>query len=198
MFQAKIRGWRRLAAGLVLVPGLTGLGADALGLLGRAAGQDRPAAGSRADEIRDLERRAREAYEAQNYGLARQLSMKARALKEAPASDDATDDRSVAPSRTGRPKPARPTTADPKLLLDMAKQAMAEGNFDKAQDLATQSQANSAGVRWGLFDDTPASVLKDIQKARSRRDKDTADRLLAEARAWWTSRPRPMPSGLPI
>ena len=43
MFQAKLRGWRRLAAGLVLVPGLTGLGADALGLLGRAAGQDKPA-----------------------------------------------------------------------------------------------------------------------------------------------------------
>src|SRR5262249_15955717 len=28
VFQAKLRGWRRLAAGLVLVPGLTGLGAD--------------------------------------------------------------------------------------------------------------------------------------------------------------------------
>ena len=73
MFQAKLRGWRRLAASLVLVPGLTGVGADALGLIGRAAGQERPA-GDRADETRDLMRRAREAYDAQNYGLARELA----------------------------------------------------------------------------------------------------------------------------
>ena len=84
MFQAKLRGWRRLAAGLVLVPGLTGVGADALGLVGRAAGQERPAANGRADEARDLMRRAREAYDAQNYGLARELAEKARALR-APA-----------------------------------------------------------------------------------------------------------------
>ena len=84
MFQAKLRGWRRLAAGLVLVPGLTGVGADALGLVSRAAGQDRPASSSRADEARDLMRRAQEAHAAQNFGLARELAEKARALR-APA-----------------------------------------------------------------------------------------------------------------
>jgi type II secretory pathway component GspD/PulD (secretin)/tetratricopeptide (TPR) repeat protein len=182
VFQAKLRGWRRLAAGLVLVPGLTGLGADALGLLGRAAGQDRPTAGSRADEIRDLQQRAREAYNQKNYGLAADLSSKADALKQAPATDDGYDDRPVAP-RQMPARQARPATTDAKTLVDMAKQALTEGNLDKAEALCNQAQANSAGIRWGLFDDTPASVLKDVQKARGRRDKDSADRLLAEARA---------------
>ena len=69
MFQAKLRGLRRLAAGLVLVPGLTGVGADALGLVGRAAGQERPAANSRSEQARELMRQAQEASAAQNFGL---------------------------------------------------------------------------------------------------------------------------------
>jgi type II secretory pathway component GspD/PulD (secretin) len=182
VFQAKLRGWRRLAAGLVLVPGLTGLGADALGLLGRAAAQDRPAAS--ADEARDLMRRAREAYDAQNYGLARELAEKAKALR-APASfdDDPPEDLRSNMSRRPAPKAAaRPATTDPKVLLSLATQALEAGDLDRAQDLATQAQAHGNGVRWGLFDDTPASVLKDVQKARGRRDRDTADKLLADAR----------------
>jgi type II secretory pathway component GspD/PulD (secretin) len=184
VFQAKLRGWRRLAAGLVLVPGLTGLGADALGLLGRASGQDRPSAASRADEARELRRQAREAYLAKKYDVARELSERAEAVESGtgPSSDKADD---LPPAQWRQPaKPApRPTTTDPKLLLDMAKQALSEGNLDKAQDLATQAHAHSQGVRWGLFDDTPASVLKDVHKARGRRDRDASERLLAEARS---------------
>src|SRR5262249_61949094 len=75
-----------------------------------------------------------------------------------------------------------PATTDPKVLLTLAKQAMDAGDLDRAQDLATQAQATGAHVRWGLFDDTPASVLKDIYKARGRRDRDMSERLLTEAR----------------
>lgn len=193
MFQAKLRGWRRLAASLVLVPGLTGVGADALGLVGRAAGQERPAA-NRADEARDLMRRAREAYDAQNYGLARELAEKARALR-APAAfyddraDDQVSDVGARPAaRTGTPPPAaaaggaRPQPTDPRVLTAMALAALESGDLDKAQDLATQAQAVSGSIRWGMFEDTPASVLKDVQKSRGRRDRDTAIRLTAEAR----------------
>ncbi len=194
MFQAKLRGWRRLAAGLVLVPGLTGLGADALGFLGRAAAQDRPASGARADEARDLMRRAREAYDEQNYGKARELAEKARAIK-APAAfyDDAPDDLLADLSTKAGGKATRssePTTSDPRALVEMAKQAQAKGDFDRAQDLATQAQAHSKTVRWGLFDDTPETVLKDLQKSKGRRDKDTSDRLLTEARALY-AKPAP-------
>jgi type II secretory pathway component GspD/PulD (secretin) len=189
VFQAKLRGWRRLAAGLVLVPGLTGLGADALGLVGRAAGQDRPAADNRADEARDLMRRAREAYDAQNYGLARELAEKARALR-APAAfyDDKPDDllgdmgKKPAGRTPAAAASARPTPADPKVLTTLSKQALEAGDLDKAQDLATQAQASAGNVRWGMFDDTPSSILKDVAKARARRDHDTAIRLMTEAR----------------
>ena len=182
MFQAKLRGWRRLAAGLVLVPGLTGLGADALGLLGRASGQDRPPASSRADDIRDLQQQGQRGLPSARLGwLASYPSRPApcRRFRHRGCSG-----RKAGPAHAAdQPKSGKPATSDPKLLVDMAKQALAEGNLDKAQDLATQAQANSAGIRWGLFDDTPASVLKDIHKARGRRDKDAADRLLTEARA---------------
>jgi type II secretory pathway component GspD/PulD (secretin) len=183
--------WRRLAAGLVLVPGMTWAGADALGLVGRAAGQERPAA-NRAEEARDLMRRAREAYDAQNFGLARELAEKARALK-APGAfyDDQPDDvigdtaKKVAP-RTPAPTAAaatsRPTSADPKVLTVLAKQALDVGDLDKAQDLAMQAAPSASTVKWGLFEDTPASILKDVGKARGRRDKDVAERLMVEAR----------------
>ena len=77
---------------------------------------------------------------------------------------------------------AKPPAADPKVLTALAKQALEAGDLDKAQDLATQAQASAGAVKWGLFDDTPASVLKDVQKARGRRDRDVAERLMVEAR----------------
>jgi hypothetical protein len=183
VFQAKLRGWRRLAAGLVLVPGLTGLGADALGLLGRAAGQDKGAA--RADEARELMRQARAAADAENYGKARELAEKAKALRAQGAFYDESPDDVLAdlPGKGGGKAAEKVTTTDAKALLEMAKQAYSVGELDRAQDLAMQSQAHSGNVRWGLFDDTPASVLKDVQKAKGKRDQATAERLLGDARA---------------
>jgi type II secretory pathway component GspD/PulD (secretin) len=191
VFQAKLRMWRRLAAGLVLVPGFTGAGADALGLVNRAAGQERSAP-NRADEARDLMRRAREAYDAQNFGLAKELAEKARALK-APGTfyDDQPDDviadaaKKPAPRTSAPPAAAatsRSTSSDPKVLTVLAKQAFDVGDLDKAQDLAMQAQPMASTVKWGLFEDTPASILKDVSKARGRRDKDVAERLMVEAR----------------
>lgn len=187
MFQAKYWSWRRLVASLVLAPGLMGLGADGLGLLGRAAGQERPGA-ERADEARELMRQARAAMDAQNYSKARELAEKARAMK-APAAfyEDAPEDLLAEMSRKGvggtRTTANKPTTTDPKVLLDMAKKAYQMGDLERAQDLASQAQAHSGKARWGLFDDTPASVLKDVQKAKARRDKDDAEKLLVEARS---------------
>src|SRR5262249_55062076 len=79
--------------------------------------------------------------------------------------------------------PARPAITDPKVLLEMAKSAFEKGDLDRAQDLATQAQSYAGSVKWGVFDDTPASILKDINKAKARRNGASADKLLAQARA---------------
>lgn len=185
MFQAKLQGWRRLATGLVLVPGLTGLGVEALNLHSRANAQDKPAAVGKADEARDLMRQARDAYDAKNYGKAKELAEKARTLK-APAQffDDTPEDllADIA-KKSGKSAAAKPTTTDPRRLMGMAKQALDSGDLDKAQDYASMARANEGSVRWGLFDDTPESLLKDIEKAKTRRDQRQADKLLADAKA---------------
>ncbi len=178
MFQAYIRGWRRWAAGLVLVPGLTALGAEALS--SRAYSQERSAPASREAEAKELLRQAREAGDAQNYGMAKELAEKARALRElAPSSEEPAEK----PVKQTGPKPAvKPTSKDPRVLLGMAKQSLEEGKLDKAHELATQANAHSAGVRWGLFDDTPDSIIKDVKKARGRLAQDQAEKLAGEAR----------------
>ncbi len=186
MFQAKLQGWRRLAAGLMLVPGLTGLGAVALGLNGRAAAEDKPASVVKGDEARDLMRQAREAYDAKNFGKAKELAEKARVLR-APAQffDDTPEDLLADIAKKSGAKPAgaaKPATTDPRRLVGMAKQSLESGDLDKAQDFATMAQANEGAVRWGLFDDTPASVQKDIQKAKTKRDQRQAEMLLADAK----------------
>ena len=186
MFQAKLQGWRRLAAGLMLVPGLTGLGTVALGLNGRAAAEDKPASVVKGDEARDLMRQAREAYDAKNFGKAKELAEKARVLR-APAQffDDTPEDLLADIAKKSGAKPAgaaKPATTDPRRLVGMAKQSLESGDLDKAQDFATMAQANEGAVRWGLFDDTPASVQKDIQKAKTKRDQRQAEKLLADAK----------------
>ncbi|WP_020469063.1 hypothetical protein [Zavarzinella formosa] len=187
MFQAKLQGWRRLAAGLALVPGLTGVGIGALGLQGRVLAEDKPAAVVKADEARDLMRQAREAYDAKNYGKAKELAEKARSLR-APSQffDDTPEDLLADIAKKSGAKPggaAKPTITDPRRLMGMAKQSLESGDLDKAQDYASMAQANEGSVRWGLFDDTPSSLLKDIQKAKTKRDQHQADKLLADAKA---------------
>ena len=186
MFQANLQGWRRLAASLALVPGLTGMGAAGLALPAAARADDKPATVAKADEARDLMRQAREAYDAKSYGKARELAEKARSMR-APAQffDDTPEDllADIAKKNGGKSGPAaKPATTDPRRLLGMARQSLESGDLEKAQDYASMAQANEGSVRWGLFDDTPASMLKDIQKAKTKRDQRQADKLLADAR----------------
>jgi type II secretory pathway component GspD/PulD (secretin) len=190
VFQAKLRGWKRLAASLVLVPGLAGLGGEAIGVLSRASAEDRPATSAKAEEAREIMRQAREALDAKNYGRATELAQKAQALR-APSAfyDDSPEDlikeiNRKSGGKSGNVSTSRkPQTTDPKALVALAKQSMEAGDLDRAQDLATQAQANTNNsTRWGLFDDTPASVLKDVAKAKGRRDKVASERLLLEAR----------------
>jgi type II secretory pathway component GspD/PulD (secretin) len=133
VFQAKTRGWKRLAASLVLLPGLTAVGAEVLHLLGTTQAQE------------------------------------------------PVNSRPAAPVKTA-------TSEDPRALVKRAREAADSSRFDMAFDLAQQAEINGRNTKWGLFEDTPESILKDIQKARARVDRQKAERLVGQARALYEKR----------
>jgi tetratricopeptide (TPR) repeat protein len=57
------------------------------------------------------------------------------------------------------------------------------GQFDRAQDLARAAEASNPSGRWGLFEDTPQALLKDIQAAVARAQRKEAEQLLRQAKA---------------
>lgn len=192
MFQAKLRGWKRLAASLVLLPGLTAVGAEVLHLLGTAQAEERTAEPAQVDKATAMMRQARAAYDKGDYAKAQDLAEKIKVMNVGqPYWDDSPDQLLLdIKKKNGGKLPSRVTanTADPRILLKKANAELDAGNLDKAQDYARQADANSKNMNWGLFEDTPASVLKDIQKARSKRDRAEADRLLTKARGLYEKR----------
>jgi tetratricopeptide (TPR) repeat protein len=57
------------------------------------------------------------------------------------------------------------------------------GQFDRAQDLARAAEASNPSGRWGLFEDTPQALLKDVQAAIAKSQKKEAEQLLRQAKA---------------
>src|SRR5262249_34902774 len=79
------------------------------------------------------------------------------------------------------PAAAIPANADPKVLVKQGYEALKGGHLDEAQKLATAASANRT-VKWGLFEDTPAKLLDEVQKARAARNKAESVKVLADAR----------------
>lgn len=71
--------------------------------------------------------------------------------------------------------------ADPRVMLKEARALLQQEKFDDADNLCVQA-GKVAGARWGLFEDSPDKVRRDIQKQRAVRDRDESAKLLAEAR----------------
>jgi type II secretory pathway component GspD/PulD (secretin)/tetratricopeptide (TPR) repeat protein len=69
---------------------------------------------------------------------------------------------------------------DPRAMLREAREQFNHGKLDEAKELALK--ANSAGARWGLFEDSPDKLLGEIQTARGKRDKEESVKVLADAR----------------
>ena len=61
-------------------------------------------------------------------------------------------------------------------MLKEGRKALAAGQYDRAQDLARAAEANNPGGKWGLFDDTPNALLKDVQAAVVKAQKSEANR----------------------
>ena len=91
---------------------------------------------------------------------------------------------------TAQPAPAQPkpaavpmprTKAEASALLGEGRKALAQGKVDEAATCA--QKARSVNASWGLFEDTPDALHRDIASQRGKRDKAEAARLLAEGRA---------------
>ncbi len=127
MFQATTRGWRRIAARLLLVPALAG---------GAAA---------------------------------------------------------VAFAQPPRPGPAQKMPAaggDPKAMLKEGRKALSEGRFNDARDLAQRAEASNPTGKWGLFDDTPNSLRRDVESGQEKAKDAEVENLTKQAKALST-RPAP-------
>ncbi len=73
-------------------------------------------------------------------------------------------------------------SSDPKEVLKQGREALKAGQLDKALDLAKRADATNATGRWGLFDDTPESLEKDIATARGKAGKVEAEKLAKAAK----------------
>jgi type II secretory pathway component GspD/PulD (secretin) len=192
-----------LAASLLLLPGISAVGAEMLHLLGNARAQDRAATvtSEQTEAVVRLMEQARAAYDKGDFAKAQELCESVKAMKVAvPVYVDSPDKLLADMKRKSGPAtgpaaakqsgnaPRLASTEDPHVLVKKARDAYESGRLDAAQDLAKQAEANSRGTSWGLFEDTPDDILKKIQKARSKRDRAEADRLLTQARSLYEKR----------
>jgi type II secretory pathway component GspD/PulD (secretin) len=81
---------------------------------------------------------------------------------------------------TGQPKPK----ADARALLREGRALLQQKNFDDADKVCTQ--ALNAGAHWGLFEDTPEKLRRDIHRTRQVWEREEAARLMVEGRKLFT------------
>lgn len=73
-----------------------------------------------------------------------------------------------------------PPNADARALLKFGRTMLEKKKYDDAEKAC--SKAQSANARWGLFEDTPDKLRKDIQRLRASYDRDESFKLMADAR----------------
>jgi type II secretory pathway component GspD/PulD (secretin) len=82
------------------------------------------------------------------------------------------------------PKPnevaKKPTETDPRVLVRMGRALLAQKKIDEADKVC--AQANGIKTNWGLWEDNPEKLRKDITSAKRVADRDESVKLLVEAR----------------
>ena len=183
-FQAKKWGWKGMAARLLLVPVLAGTTAGVVA----AQGYDRPAERatspvSSVEKSRALIAQAKQALANGDAAAAETYAKQAQDLKATLAYSETRPETLLA--EIAKKKMATgakvATSTDPKELMKLGRQSLASGQLDQAQDFAYQADraSSSKGLRWGLFEDTPASLMKDVQESRAKADREKAARDIA-------------------
>lgn len=190
-FQTKTWGWKGMAARLLLVPVLAGASAATVRAqaLTPSPSATPTSTTSNTDKARQLVASAQTALKKGDLATAEKLAKQAQDLRASLAYTEARPEtiladvakKKLAAGGTGTKVAA---TGDPKELMKLGRQALSAGQIDQAQDYA--SQANQSAVaksyRWGLFDDTPASLTKDVQEARKKADRTQSESLFAKAK----------------
>jgi type II secretory pathway component GspD/PulD (secretin) len=147
------------------------------------------------ENARNLLRQSKKALEAGDLAQAHKFSAQARDLKanlgwweDTPDKLDALIARAEAARHPGAPAaPAAPPPVaaalkdDPHALVKEGRARLAEGNFDAANACMLRAKA-AVGAKWGLFDDTPDQLQKDLAKARGKHDQEESVKVLGEAR----------------
>lgn len=88
--------------------------------------------------------------------------------------------------RAGKPgiasaPPAKGTPAEARALVKEARALLGQNKIEDAEKMMLQA-AGMPGMKWGLFEDNPDKVRGDIQRIKTKRDREEASRLLTEAR----------------
>ncbi len=149
-------------------------------------------AGDSSGHARALVKQGRAALDAGKLAEARALCQQASALKPNLGWWDDNPDKLMADIARADKAPAAPagkatagvmprTKTDCMALVTQGRRALAEGKLDDAAALS-QKARTAPGISWGLFDDTPDSLSRDVDAARGKRDRAEAARLLAEGR----------------
>jgi len=187
-FQAKKWGWKGMAARLLLVPVLAGTTAGVVA----AQGYDRPAERatspvSSVEKSRALIAQAKQALANGDAAAAEIYAKQAQDLKATLAYSETRPETLLAEiakkkMATGAAKVA--TSTNPKELMKLGRQSLASGQLDQAQDFAYQADraSSSKGQRWGLFEDTPASLMKDVQESRAKADRVQSETLFKKSK----------------
>jgi type II secretory pathway component GspD/PulD (secretin) len=77
--------------------------------------------------------------------------------------------------------PAKTTGQQARELLALGRTQLSQNKLEDAQKTVQRIKA-LPGVSWGLFEDTPDSLLRDVEKARGQRDRAESAKLLTEGR----------------
>src|SRR5262245_4538728 len=98
------------------------------------------------------------------------------------------------PAQAGKANLPATAPGDAKGMLKEGRQALKAGQYDRAHDLARAAEANNPQGKWGLFDDTPSALLRDVQEAVVKAQKSEANDLLKQAKSLMA---KPAPGGEP-
>ena len=149
-----------------------------------------PAPDADTEKARTLLRQGRKALDEHKLDLAKQLAEQAKTYHPKLDSWEETPDklladigRAVALANLNKPAEKKlPTTREEAVaLVKKARTQLAEGQIEDAQTSVMKARAVK-NISWGLFDDSPEAALKDIEKARVKRDQAEAVKVLDEGR----------------